>query len=157
MSAQITIARHVSLAALPRRRVQCACSPDFGQRPFLENKVLDVTESAYSVSSAFIDTDAAFSSDIAHADEWLGSLPVVSVGTTGGTTFAELECSAPLVPKTDEAAVEEASEGLGAYLMQTPPVRCVFFVVEGLRHQSMMSGLDKSGTFLRIAGHTCIT
>jgi hypothetical protein len=151
MSSHIYISRHVWRLAVPRRRVQCACSPDFGQRPLLESKVLDVTEVPYGVSPTLIESSPLLPSETKHADEWIGSSSIVSVSSTGGTTFAELESCPPLVPKTEE---ETDSKGLGAFLMQTPPVRCALCVAHSVSHHQVTMSVQPLPC---LAGRTCIS
>jgi hypothetical protein len=133
MSARILLARRALQSVVPHRRVQCACTPDLGQRPLVENKLLDVTEPAsFSVPSTFTDT-GAFSSETRLADEWLGATPLVSVRTAAGATLADrVEPSVRLLPKSTEEASEKKDEGLGAYLLQTAPVRYDSCLLSGL-------------------------
>ena len=124
MSVQMLSASRACLSALPRRRVQCACATDLGKRPLLENKVIDVSEPApFSVPSSFAEADSLLSPEAKYADEWIGATPVVSIQQS--TAVPDLEASVPLLPKTTEEAVDKDSDGLGAYLMQTAPVRYV--------------------------------
>lgn len=73
--------------------------------------------------STYVEADALLSPEAKHADEWLPATPLVSVQKS--PAVPELEASVPLLPKTAEEEVDKESEGLGAYLMQTAPVRYV--------------------------------
>lgn len=152
MSAQVMISSRAYQSALPpRRRVQCACAPDFGKRPLLESKVLDVTEPApFSVPSTYTEADILFPPETKHADEWLGSSPLVSVQSTGGTTFAELESTVPLAPTVPDD--EAKKEGLGAYLMQSAPVRCVPVFSRACPARVTMSGPVKTDQSSAVQG-----
>lgn len=132
MPAKVSFAKRSAQVAMRRRSVQCRCAPDV-QRPSLESKVLD--PGPFNVTSSFAETDAVLTSQAKHADEWLGSSPILSVPSTTGTTLAELEVATPLLPKTAEEAVEKEPEGLGAYLMQTAPVRCGFSLLQGFLYE----------------------
>lgn len=132
MAAKFMCSQRSAQVSVRRRCVECSCAPDV-QRPSLDSKVLE--PAPYRGPSSFTKTDVISSTEAKHADEWLGSSPILSVPSTGGTTLVEDATTVPLLPKSIEEAVEKESEGLGDYLMRTAPVRYGYSLLQGFPYE----------------------